>query len=215
MSVASLLLLADGRFPDGTHAHSHGLEAAVEAGRVHDTASLAAYVTGRLWTSGRTDAATARLAAAGVDPDRLDAAWCVRTPSATARATSRSLGRALARTAAAVAPAWPIALADGRPPVQPVALGRLATAIGCTPDEVALASAHGAAAGLSAAGLRLLSLDPFEVASVLHDLRPVVEGVAGSTIGLRGAGDLPHASTPLAEIDVERQAALPTRLFRS
>ena len=31
MSSASLLLLADGRFPDGAHAHSHGLEAAVAA----------------------------------------------------------------------------------------------------------------------------------------------------------------------------------------
>ena len=28
-SIAGLLLLADGRFPDGSHAHSHGLEAAV------------------------------------------------------------------------------------------------------------------------------------------------------------------------------------------
>src|SRR5690242_3753068 len=104
MSVASLLLLADGRFPDGAHAHSHGLEAAVETGRVHDTSSLADYVTGRLWTTGRTDAATARLATAGVDPGVLDAAWCVRTPSAVARATSRSLGRSLVRTAARVVP---------------------------------------------------------------------------------------------------------------
>lgn len=215
MSVASLLLLADGRFPDGSHAHSHGLEAAVEAGRVHDTRTLADYVTGRLWTSGRTDAAAARLAAAGVDPDSLDAAWCLRTPSAAARATSRALGRALARTASRVVPDHPIALADRRPPVQPVALGLLAAAVGCTPDEAALGSAHGLAATLSAAGLRLLSLDPFDVAAVLHDLRPEVDGVAASTIGLVHADALPHASTPFAEIDVELQSALPTRLFRS
>ncbi len=215
MSMASLLLIADGRFPDGAHAHSHGLEAAVEAGRVHDTMSLAEYVTTRLWTSGRTDAATARLAAAGVDPDVLDAAWCVRTPSAAARATSRSLGRALVRTAARVVPDRPIALADGGPPVQPVAFGLFAAAVGCTPDEAALASAHGTAATLSAAGLRLLSLDPFDVAAILHDLRTEVDGVATSTIGLLDATHLPHASTPFAEIDVEAQSALPTRLFRS
>lgn len=215
MSVASLLLLTDGRFPDGSHAHSHGLEVAVEAGRVRDAGSLAEYVTGRLWTSGRIDAAACRLAAAGVDPDSLDAAWCVRTPSEAARATSRSLGRALARTAARVVPDRPISLADRRPPVQPVALGLLATAVGCTPDEAALASAHGTAATLSTAGLRLLSLDPFDVAAVLHDLRPDVNGVAESTIGLLGAEDLPHASTPLAEIDLELQSALPVRLFRS
>ena len=215
MSVASLLLLTDGRFPDGAHAHSHGLEAAVDAGRVHDTASLAAYVTCRLWTSGRLDAATARLAAAGRDPDLLDAAWCVRTPSATARATARSLGRSLARTASRLVPERPIALADRRPPVQPVAFGLLASAVGCDPHEAALASSHGTVATLSAAGLRLLSLDPFDVTAVLHDLRPAVDAVADSTIGLIGIDDLPHASTPFAEIDVERQAILPSRLFRS
>lgn len=215
MSMASLLLIADGRFPDGTHAHSYGLEVAVDAGRVHDTMSLAKYVTTRLWTSGRTDAATARLAAADVDPDVLDAAWCVRTPSATARATSRSLGRALARTAARVVPDRMIALADGRHPVQPVAFGLVASAVGCTPDETALASAHGTAATLSAAGLRLLSLDPFDVAAILHELRGEVDSVATSTIGLLDATHLPHASTPFVEIDVEFQSNLPTRLFRS
>lgn len=215
MSVASLLLLTDGRFPDGAHAHSHGLEAAVEAGRVHDAASLAGYVTGRLWTSGWLDAATARLAAAGHDPDELDRAWSVRTPSATARATARALGRSLARTASHLVPDAPVALADGRPPVQPVALGLVAAALGCDPGEAALASAHGTAATLAAAGLRLLSLDPFAVSAVLHDLRPAVAGVADRTRSVGGATDLPHASTPLAEIDVEHQAALPTRLFRS
>jgi urease accessory protein len=214
-SIASLLLLADGRFPDGTHAHSHGLEAAIDVGRVHDTSSLADYVICRLWTTGRTDAAAARLAAAGVDPDALDAAWCVRTPSAAARVTSRSLGRSLARTAARLVPDRPIELADRRPPVQPVAFGLLAMAVGCDPDEAALASAHGTAATLSAAGLRLLSLDPFDVAAMLLRVRPDVDGVAGSTTGLVHAEDLPHASTPFAEIDVERQSALPTRLFRS
>ena len=93
MSATALLFLADGRFPDGTHAHSFGLEAAVAAGRVSDAGSLAEYVACRLWTVGRTDAAAARMAAAGVNPDALDAAWCVRTPSAAARVTSRALGR--------------------------------------------------------------------------------------------------------------------------
>lgn len=182
---------------------------------MHDTRSLADYVTSRLWTSGRLDAAAARLAAAGISPDALDSAWCVRTPSAVSRATSRSLGRSLARTAARVVPDLSITLADGRPPVQPVAFGMLATALGCDPDQAALASSHGTAAGLSAAGLRLLSLDPFDVAAVLHDLRRDVDGVATSVIGLEVPGDLPHASTPFAEIDIELQAALPTRLFRS
>jgi urease accessory protein len=210
-----LLFLADGRFPDGTHAHSFGLEAAVGAGRVATTASLADYVVCRLWTVGRTDAAAARMAAAGVNPDALDAAWCLRTPSAAARATARAVGRSLARTAARIVPDHPIALADGGPAVQPVAFGMVAAALGCDPDEAALASAHGTAATLSAAGLRLLSLDPFDVAALLHDLRGEIEGVATSTIGLGAPEDLPHASTPFAEVDVEAQSALSSRLFRS
>ena len=54
MSRAALLLLADGRFPAGGHAHSGGVEAAVAAGRVHDTASLEAFCRGRLHTAGLT-----------------------------------------------------------------------------------------------------------------------------------------------------------------
>ena len=215
MTTTALLFLADGRFPDGTHAHSFGLEAAVDAGRVSNTASLADYIVCRLWTVGRTDAAAARMAAAGVSPDSLDAAWCIRTPSAAARATARALGRSLARTAARLVPEQPIALSDGSPAVQPVALGLVAAALGCTADETALASAHSTAATLSAAGLRLLSLDPFDVSCVLHDLRGDIEAVATSTIGLGAALDIPHASTPFAEIDVEAQSALPSRLFRS
>lgn len=38
MSRAALLVLADGRFPAGGHAHSGGAEAAVRAGRITDAA---------------------------------------------------------------------------------------------------------------------------------------------------------------------------------
>jgi urease accessory protein len=99
--------------------------------------------------------------------------------------------------------------------VQPVALGMVAAAIGCDPDEAALASAHSCAATFSAAGLRLLSLDPFDVAKVLHDLRGDVEGVAAAVADVVDADDLPHASTPWAEVDVEHQSVMPGRLFRS
>jgi urease accessory protein len=215
VSVSALLLLADGRLPDGSHAHSLGLEAAVAEGRVRDVASLSEYVRCRVWTTGRTDAGAARLAAAGVDTDALDTAWCVRTPSEAARATSRSLGRSLARTAARLVPDLEVTLADGRPPVQPVAFGLLAAAIGCDPHGTAVASAHAIAATLGAAGLRLLSLDPFDVSALLLALRRDVDGVAEATAHLRRAEELPHASAPFADIDVERQMTLPTRLFRS
>ncbi|MEU8329179.1 urease accessory UreF family protein [Micromonospora sp. NPDC048839] len=63
MATPSLLLLvADGRFPAGAHAHSGGLEAAVAAGRVTDLASLDAFLAGRLATAGLVGAAFAAAA---------------------------------------------------------------------------------------------------------------------------------------------------------
>ena len=81
MSRAALLLLADGRFPAGGHAHSGGVEAAVAHGAVHDTDSLEAFCRGRLHTTGLTTAGLAAAAAAGYDPLLLDDAADARTPA--------------------------------------------------------------------------------------------------------------------------------------
>lgn len=54
--MEALLLLADGRFPGGAYAHSGGLEPAVVDGSVDDLASLERFVTGRLTTTGVTEA---------------------------------------------------------------------------------------------------------------------------------------------------------------
>ncbi|MER6346477.1 hypothetical protein ABT232_18820, partial [Streptomyces sp. NPDC001532] len=51
MSRAALLVLADGRFPAGGHAHSGGAEAAVKAGRITSAASLQDFCRGRLHTA--------------------------------------------------------------------------------------------------------------------------------------------------------------------
>ncbi|MCZ7374755.1 urease accessory protein UreF [Micromonospora sp. WMMC250] len=63
MATPSLLLLvADGRFPAGAHAHSGGLEAAVAAGRVTDLPTLEEFLAGRLATAGLVGAAFAAAA---------------------------------------------------------------------------------------------------------------------------------------------------------
>jgi urease accessory protein len=216
ISVSTLLLLADGRFPDGSHAHSFGMEAAVATGRVHDPASLRQYIDARLWTTTRTDAAAAALAARGSHPlDDLDAALTLRQPGRAARDASRSLGRSLVRTAARLWPGREPRLSDGRPPLQPVALGAVAELAGCGPREAALCTTHGAAAALSSAALRLLGLDPFSVAGVLADLRGSVAEVAESVLDIDTPADLPSASTPFAELDPEFQRTIEPRLFGS
>jgi urease accessory protein len=216
VTVASLLLLADARFPDGSHAHSYGIEAAVADARVRTPDDLYAYIEARLWSSGRTDAAAAALAASGSVPlEQVDAALTLRTPSEVARRTSRTLGRSLVRTATRLWPDAPIALIDGRPPLQPVALGAVATRAGCTPGEAALCVTHGLAGTLATAALRLLGMDPFSISVVLADLRPAVAEVASSVEHLDDCSQMPHASTPFGELDPQHQAILDTRLFGS
>lgn len=215
-SVSALLMLADGRFPDGTHAHSFGMEAAVAQGRVRGPDSLRHYIEARLWTTTRTDAAAASLAARRDHPlDDLDAALTLRQPGRAAREASRSLGRSLVRTAARLWPGQEPRLADGRPPLQPIALGAVATLAGCGPREAALCTTHASAAALAGAALRLLGLDPFSVAGVLADLRGPVAEVAGSVQHLSSPADLPTSSTPFAELDPELQRTLEPRLFGS
>lgn len=99
------LLLADGRFPAGGHAHSAGVEAAVADGRVVDTGSLEEFVRGRLWTAGLTEAA---LAAATVE--RLQQ-WSGGAARGTAGNAARSGPGNVARGAAGSGPGG--ALDDG------------------------------------------------------------------------------------------------------
>lgn len=216
MAVASLLLLADARFPDGSHAHSFGLEAAVADGRVASTTELTEYIEARLWSTARTEAGAALLAARGTEPlADIDAALSLRTPGAAARRTSRALGRSLVRTASRLWPDQPIPSVDCLPPMQPVALGAVASLAGCSPAEAALCITHSVAGTLATAALRLLGLDPFSVSAVLVDLRRHVTDAAASVEHLEHASDLPHRSTPLAELDPELQALLEPRLFGS
>lgn len=216
LSVSSLLLLADGRFPDGSHAHSYGMEAAVAVGRVHDPDSLREYISARLWTTTRTEAAAAVLAARGGHPlDDIDRALTIRQPGRAAREASRSLGRSLVRTAARLWPGREPHLGDGRPPLQPIALGAVAALSGCGEREAALCTTHAAAASLSSAALRLLGLDPFEVAGVLADLRSPVAEVAESVLHITAPEHLPCSSTPLGELDPELQRTIEPRLFGS
>ncbi|HWR48246.1 MAG TPA: urease accessory protein UreF, partial [Pseudonocardiaceae bacterium] len=59
MTVLASLLLADSRLPTGGHAHSGGVEAAVERGLLHDAADLALFLAGRLRGTGSVIAAVA------------------------------------------------------------------------------------------------------------------------------------------------------------
>ncbi len=221
MSRTALLVLADGRFPAGGHAHSGGMEAAVASGAVHDTASLEAFCRGRLHTTGLTAAGLAAAAATGHDPLILDDAADARTPSPALRRVARRLGRQLLRAARAT---WPCAaLVHHRPEGlhQPVALGVVARAAGLSPLDAAHAAAFDSVGGPATAAVRLLSLDPFGATAVLGRLAGECDTVADTAVeaaervASAGVAVLPAMSAPLLDITGEQHAARTVRLFAS
>ncbi|MEU9098008.1 urease accessory UreF family protein [Streptomyces sp. NPDC048361] len=224
MSHAALLVLADGRFPAGGHAHSGGVEAAVASRGVHDAASLEAFCRGRLHTIGMTAAGLAAAAATGYDPMALDEAADARTPVLALRQVARKLGRQMLRAARA---AWPCPELDQlahRLPQgahQPVVLGVAARAAGLTPLDAAQCAAYESVGGPATAAVRLLSLNPFDATALLARLAGEVDDVAhaaaeaAARIGAEGVGVLPAASSPLLDITGEQHAAWPQRLFAS
>ncbi|KJK34108.1 urease accessory protein UreF [Streptomyces variegatus] len=224
MSRAALLLLADGRFPAGGHAHSGGVEAAVAHGAVHDTDSLEAFCRGRLHTTGLTMAGLAAAAAAGHDPLLLDDAADARTPAPALRAVARKLGRQMMRAARVTFPSAGLEhLAAARPQGahQPIVLGLTARAAGLDPVDAAYAAAYESIGGPATAAVRLLSLNPLDASGLLARLGPETDDVASAaadaaTLALtEGIDALPSASSPLLDITAEQHAAWTVRLFAS
>ncbi|AWW40875.1 urease accessory protein UreF [Streptomyces sp. AS58] len=224
MTRAALLVLADGRFPAGGHAHSGGAEAAVKAGLVTGAASLEDFCRGRLHTAGLVSAGLAAAAALGVDPAALDAAADARTASPALRLAARRLGRQLVRAARAT---WPSAELDvlarqfPKGAHQPVVLGLTARAAGLTAADAAHCAVYDSVSGPASATVRLLSLDPFDATGVLARLAPELDRVADRAVEAaravvdEGVDALPAASAPLLEIQAEAHAAWPVRLFAS
>ncbi|WP_329235488.1 urease accessory protein UreF [Actinoallomurus sp. NBC_01490] len=227
--LSALLLLADGRFPAGGHAHSGGLEAAVAAGRVTDVTTLMSFLRGRTVTSGAVCAAFAAAACAAFEADPtmtngeledLDAELDARTPSPALRGTSRVLGRQLLRAARAIR-AHPgldpltVTMPDG--PHQPIALGVTSAVFQLTPHAAAVAALHEAAAGPATAAIRLLGLDPFAVHAVLIRLAPHLDELAREAAdhAATPAERLPAPGAPMLDISAEHHAAWEVRLFAS
>ncbi|HEY6533499.1 MAG TPA: urease accessory UreF family protein [Acidimicrobiales bacterium] len=228
-SLLALMTLGDGRFPVGGHAHSGGVESAVADGRVIDVESLEAFVAGRLRTTGLVDAAvTAATVVRLEDPleglaadavlRQLDREAQVRIPAPPLREASRRLGRQLVRVAARCWPASELALVADLFPTgahQSVALGAVAVAARLGAEDAALLSFHHAATMPAQAAVRLLGLDPFEVAALSVRLGGLIEilVVEALTAAAGPLDELPAGTGPLLEIAAVQHRRLDPRLF--
>ncbi|MCU1449678.1 MAG: urease accessory protein [Acidimicrobiales bacterium] len=207
MTELLLLLLADGRFPSGGHAHSGGLEAAVSAGGVRDLPTLGAFLEGRVTTAGAVDAWAAAAACAGADTAVVEAEYEARCPSPALRAAGRAQGRGLKRTAAR---SWP-AVASSGVEQHAVVLGCVSRAAGLAPADAAALAMHSLLMGAAAAAVRLLPLDMADTAAVVACLAPVAERVARESVTQEG----PAWSAPANELRAEEHARWEVRLFAS
>ncbi|MFB4295012.1 urease accessory protein UreF [Actinomadura sp. NTSP31] len=233
---APLLLLADSRLPAGGHAHSGGLEPAAEAGAVTDLPTLAAFLRGRLATTGLVSAALSAAACAHAaravngtaraygEPNEdetwsvLDAEADARMPSPAGRRASRAQGRSLLRAVRAMSPHPVLDVLAAFPiPHHPLVLGAAVAVTGGSPADAASISAYGAVSGPASAAVRLLGLDPLAVHRALADLAPQVDAVAAEATGHAGGDprDLPAASAPALDIFAELHLQADLRLFES
>ena len=167
-SLLRLLAWLSPGFPVGAYSYSHGIEYAVEAGKVHNVTSLTRWVETVLEIgSGRADAILFCTAWRAVATDDARALHAVAEHAAALRPTaelgleSTAQGDAFAK---AIATAWPQRGTGPLPNVWdgPVAYP-VAVAAACAAHDIALTDGLGAylhafAANLISAGVRLIPL---------------------------------------------------------
>ncbi len=226
----NLLLLADGRFPAGGHAHSGGMETAVAVGAVIDLKTLTAFLAGRLATAGLSAAGLAAASCTLLHPwEALDAEADARTPSPALRQVSRRQGRQLIRTARTL---WPGSILDGLAsftapapgaaatpagPHHPVALGAAAAAAGLEPLDAARATAFNAVTGPASAAVRLLGLDPVNVHRLLAQMAAAMDDTAhlAAEAASGPLSGLPCPGSVLLDLYAQQHAESEMRLFAS
>lgn len=216
-------------FPVGAYGYSHGLEYAVEAGLVHDSASLREWVKGIVTDgTGRVDAIMFCAAFRAVD----EAQGCVTTRlteivemAAAMRGTSELASESLEQGRAfltTVRAAWPSLHLDGwaaelereqRTPAYPVAVAVVCALRDITLEAALTAYLHAFVANLVSAGTRLIPLGQIDAQNVVFALEEPVIGAVQVALKCP-AGDIGSA-TPMVDWTCMRHETQRTRLFRS
>lgn len=214
------MLLADARLPTGGHAHSAGLEPALQGGLAPEDAI--GFLRGRALSVGRVDAGVAvvtRHLALVSNAERLadvERAWAARAPSAAQREAARVLGRGYLRVATRL---WPdsalIQSAVGVGASRPVALGSIAAEAGMDPLDLARLVVYDEVAAGAAALLKLEPGDPLEasrrVIEICAEVDPLLYGIADLVL----PEEIPAAGAPQSEAWAEAHVLTSRRLFRA
>ncbi|MBV8912906.1 MAG: urease accessory protein UreF [Acetobacteraceae bacterium] len=210
--LPKLLTWLSPAFPVGSFAYSHGLEWAVAAGDVRDSATLADWIEDVLrHGSGRTDLILLRHAHRATTRAELEAIAELAEaaqPCRERRVETKGQGAAFVLAAEV----WGMKLAEG-PLSYSVAFGAIARAHGIPEDPAALGFLHAFTANLISAAVRLVPLGQTAGLRVLAALEPTILAVAGetATAGLEDIGSACFRS----DIAAMRHETQYTRLFRT
>ena len=224
--LARLLTWLSPAFPIGGYSYSHGIEHAVDAGLVTNSAGLRAWIESILrHGSGRADAillGEAWRAERDRDDERLGEvlAWGEAfRGTAELALESSAQGRAFLD---AVRAAWPhpridsllrLAREADRTVAYSVAVGVACAVVGIDEASARLACLHAFAANLVSAGVRLIPLGQSDGLRVVAALEQTVRAMADESAGL-GLADL-GTSTWMVDWASARHETQYTRLFRS
>ena len=229
--LISLLTLFSPAFPIGAFAWSHGLEAAIaedrlvidrpadsRTSRAGSAEAVAAWIEtlldrGSGWNDGVL-LVEAFGAADRRDQPRFDGVAELAVAlagSAERRAETLALGTAFAEAATP----WVgrETNAAHAPLAYPVTVGRVAAEAGLPLADILAAFAHGFAASVVSAAVRLVPLAQSDAVAILHRLEPAIANFAARAAGTT-LDDLGSAAL-VSDISAMRHETLSTRLFRS
>jgi urease accessory protein len=224
------MMLADTRFPSGGYAQSAGLEPAVRAGLTADGArpgEVFAFAAARLRTVTAVDAGTAVVSRhtalhtalppgagrSGGDLAAVEDAWAARTPSRPLREASRLTGRGYLRLAARLWPEVRSHLSPDLAVARPVVIGVVGAVTGLSGRQVARLVGYDDVQTVAAAALKLLPLDPAEVASWTLALHGDVEAMSAAVAALTCPDDIPDRGAPALDTQAEQHRRAEMRLF--
>jgi urease accessory protein len=226
-TLPRLLAWMSPSFPTGAFSYSHGLEMAVEDGRVRDLATLVDFVSTVLSRgAGHADAAFLVLAWRACREGDDDALAAVAERAAAMRGSaelaleSQAQGRAFLATVRA---AWPrpalVAAGDmlaarGIEVAHPVAVAIAGAAWDLPLEALLLAHLHAVAANLVSAGVRLVPLGQTDGQRAIAALEEEAARAAARALSIATVDDV-FSTAPAIDLLSIRHETQYTRLFRS
>lgn len=196
-------------FPTGAFAYSHGLEWAIESGKIKDGEALKAWIEDLLTRGSGWNDAVLFARCWKDDSSELNELALALAVSRERHLETTQLGRAF-RIAAGVFAAPPL---DDDEIAYPVAAGAACAGMGISRADALLAFLQGFSAALVSVAVRLVPIGQTAGLETLRDLAPVITAVA-TRAAIAGLEDL-GAITIAADIAAMRHETQHSRVFRS